>query len=188
MKINSKGLINCRGLFSFLLVLLFLVAYAGFFSQNRHANEKLGNSLIVAMELERGNFLRSMLEENVDRLIEWELRNSLQEGIIQPSVLRERIANRLMWFFSEMRAEYGVEFFVRRNAGLLEVKEGLSESVLMELFAVNVINFGEGFFAECSFHGGLLKNKTVVGEISFEDSKTVFEIPVDYYIEAEVQK
>lgn len=180
--------ISSRGIFSFMLVLIFLIGYIGFFAQENYSNAKIGKAIVIAMELEKGNFLRTVLEENSDRIIEEELEKGLREKNIQARILEERIAGRLVNYFSEMREEYGVEFFVKEKGVLFEVREELSVDGLKELFSVNVVNFGVGVFGECEFHGGLLKNKVVVGEIRVGDSKSLFEIPIGYYISETVER
>lgn len=178
--------VNCKGIFSFVLVLIFLIGFIGFAVQENYSREKIGNSINTAIEMEQESLLRKMLEENVDMIIEAELENCLQNGIIHPLIIKQMIAGKLINFFQEMNAKYGIEFFIKKNSLLFEMKTELNEAELMQLFAVNVINFGNGFFAECTFHGGIAKNREVIGEIVFKNSKTVFEIPMNYSVKTTV--
>lgn len=179
---------NKKGLFSFALVLLFASAHIAFFEQENYSQKKIGNAILTAIELEQGNVQRTLLEENVDKVIKKEIEEALGEKALKAEKIKERVSFELMDFFSNMAGKEGIEFFIMSGNGLVSKKEVLSKETLEQLISVNVVKIGNAYFAESTFTGGMLKNKIVCGGINFPNSKTVFSIPVGYTIKAAVIK
>lgn len=180
-----------RGFISFILIVAFLIAFIGVQTLAIESGENLGNSAILAIELEQNNKTRTILEENTDFIIEETLRGQIISDNLEPELVKFAVSKKLAGFFEKIESEFNegqkISFFSamlspsQYNAVSLAEKKKLIEKDLLENSQVLIIPLGEhSVFAEYSFTGGLMKNNIAGAEISSGNSKQFFLIPIGY--------
>lgn len=180
-----------RGFISFILIVAFLIAFIGVQNQAIESRKNLNNSIILAIEMEQNNKVRTILEENTDFIIDETLREQILSDNLEPELAKIAVSKKLTGFFEKIENEFNegqkILFFSamlspsQYSAVSLAEKKKLIEADLLENSQVLIIPIGEhSVLTEYSFTGGLMKNTIVGAEISSKNSKQFFLIPIDY--------
>lgn len=166
-----------RGLFCFVVVLLFIPLHLVMLSANSSIEAGMQDAGNALLEMERLNYIRTEIEENTDLLILQTLEAQVMAGKSKPDAVKEAVDEKLLWFFNEAEKNYSrenVKFLVSgREIGI----EGLGENT-----KVLVIKEGNLVYAEFSYTGGMLKDNKLYAVIKGKRSRQVFEIPIGYTI------
>lgn len=91
----------------FASILALLAAIIGLsFTQGMFQEQDSFQTAIQSMaEAEQNNFLRSVLEQNTDAVIEKTLQNQLENEEINPLIINALIAQNLFYFFQETESQ-----------------------------------------------------------------------------------
>jgi hypothetical protein len=171
-------LVKGRGFFCFLVLLAFSLLFLALSEQDR-AIEGLSASTAMAIEAEKVNFVRTLLEENSDFIIRETMESELQECPPSPQKVKEKINRALLNYFEEMEKCCGgisVDF----SAG----KGGLGMGFLNRNSALIVKRSGNTCTMRYSFHGGIARSEFVSATISGKNFSQPFIIPAGYAQEA----
>ncbi len=167
---------NSKGLFCFVLLLGAIAIETGLLNQGLEAKRDVAGGKAIAFEAEKTAFVRTVIENSVDAVIEWELYNGLLLNL-GPEEIKQRVNRKLLVLFGEIEKAYGKEIKVRFYAG----NGVLSEGFLNENSKVLVTRINRGTIAaEYNFTAGLLKNNLVFAEIAGKKTKQFFKIPAGY--------
>ncbi|MEW6294804.1 MAG: hypothetical protein AB1467_00730 [Candidatus Diapherotrites archaeon] len=162
--------LNSKGLFSFLLVIAFAFTYFALIEGQQEFEEKLWETKTGLLAAEKASFLRALLEENTDFLIEKTIKDEVKKKNINPLLLKEKINLNLSSFYSEIEENYSGNPEIKFNYVSLNEKSN-----------VLVVGMGKGvFLVDYGFHGGVLKDSMPSAQISFPEFESFFQIPVDY--------
>jgi hypothetical protein len=159
-----------------MIVLAFSMLSISLSYQDNALNE-LFEAEKIAIEAEQVNFVRSLLEENTDFIVEGIL---LEEALLcdsSPGNAKQRINQALVAYFEEMQKGVdGIEIeFANASNGFLNQNSSLV-----------VKRLGPSCKIKYSFHGGLLKNQPVLAEVRGKEVVQQFKVPVGYSQEKEV--
>ena len=145
-------------------------------SQQDSALRELSEAEKIAIEAEQVNFVRSLLEENTDFIVGGIL---LEEALLcdsSPGDAKQRINQALAAYFEEMQKGIcGIEIeFANASNGFLNQNSSLV-----------VKRLGPSCKIKYTFHGGLLKNQSVLAEVMGEKVVQQFKVPAGYSQEKE---
>jgi hypothetical protein len=145
-------------------------------SHQNNALKELSEAKAIAIEAEQVNFVRSLLEENTDFIVEGIL---LEEALLcdnSPGDAKQRINQALAAYFKEMQGGVGgiainfsdtSQWFLNKNSSLVVKRLGPSCKI------------------KYSFHGGLLRNQPVLADVRGNRVVQQFKIPAGYSQEKE---
>lgn len=179
-----------RGIFTFVLVLIFLQGYlvvAGM--GNAQQGLELAEGYLAEMEI--ASSARLWIESSIDFLVEETMRQEITEGNINSTAMEERVSQRLCLLLREIESQYTenpeVKFHTADFSGgsylrLLERKgEAQDCGKLAEYFSIVVVNAGRNAYdAEFVWTGGESGRKVVYAAIEFPGFRQVFAIPLGY--------
>ena len=184
---------NARGVFTFVIVLGFISVYLMFLHSANAGAENLSSAGRHALEMEKVNLVRSVLESNVDFLIEKTLESEFLSADKDPEKLKLKVNEKLIGFFNKIENSqpysgieinfYSGTFTKNQYSRILYSKNKvkLNAKFLNENSNVLVVNIKDSvYIAEYSFTGGILKNKVAYAVIASENFKQLFLIPIDY--------
>ncbi|MFH1697033.1 MAG: hypothetical protein ABH854_03955 [Candidatus Diapherotrites archaeon] len=180
-----------HGLFSFVLVLLFMEAALLLSDAGIMQQEKAAQATGLAMQIERASFTRLEIETAVDRTIDATMQQALLTGIRDPKLIEEMLASNLIALFSQfesarpgnpelhfyMGEHYGGSYLRLLNSSGTPV----SKKALKECFKVLVLSTGHNtYIAEFSWTGGAIGSTVAYAEIKNENFRQLFAIPTGY--------
>ena len=182
-----------RGVYSFVLVFVFMVCALLIASTQGRARESLSSGTLTAMEIEKASFKRFELEENTDALIEETIDSAIMTGNHDGFIVNKKIASALLHYYREMEGKKGLGMETR----FFEIKtKCLSKNFtpttcnLKALKAVDkycktiVVNLKEHvFLVRFEFTGGILKDNAVLGRIKTPNSEQYFLLLPGYSLE-----
>ena len=177
------------GILSFTLILLFLPTYFSAIEIHSMHLQKIQESQIIAIELEKAALQRKELEENTDFLIQITLQECLQKRELNPNKIKQEIIQELKQFFEKQEKIHPsnpkIEFFegkiLEKNYySIKKTSKALAFEKIISVFSVD-LGFGKSIVTAI-FHGGIEKNKVVFAEIIFPYTKTLFVLPIEYTI------
>lgn len=182
---------HSRGLFSFVLVLVFLLAALELGGIGAESGRQTGTAMRYALEMEQAGLVRNEIERNFDEVIGGALARGVAAGNLDAELLKIEISDAVVVFAMEEELIHNrnpsVMFGIVRKTGkgytgMLETGgTGLSAEELRSLFSVLVLNISEGVFvAEFVFTGGLLRDRALGAEIEFDGYAQLFVVPVGY--------
>jgi len=165
---------NGNGFLCFLFVLLFASMQLGM--QKGHAGlGELNESMALAFEAEKANFLRTVLEENTDFIVASVLEKEALGCRAEPGEIKESVNAALLEFFENAEEVH---------AGMLEFRAGNGEKLGIGFMQGNssvVVKRIKGICSiSYSFHGGLMRNNRVEAEIGGKMFSQGFAIPAGY--------
>jgi hypothetical protein len=176
--------LNRKGIFCFILLLAIIGIELRLLGSAAHADEKLGFAKTAAIEAERLNTVRAVLESNVDGIVEETMREQLLLNR-RPEEIKQAVNSRLLGLFSATESAYAP----RVSIGFRSANGALDQKFLNENSAVLVAqSHGKELYCEYCFTGGAMKNNEITGEISGENALVIFKIPPGYTIGAIVAK
>ncbi len=161
-----------KGLFSFMLflVLLIIILELSIFLQKNESDfEKTKNELI---KLEESNKQRTIIEENIDKIIKIKLEEQILKNNSNIFVAQKEINTKLFEYLKE-RAKATDIFF--------ENEKELSIEYLNQNSVISIIQIKDITYAEYFFTSNILKTNIVSSKIG-NKIKVFFRIPVDYTI------
>jgi len=179
-----------HGIYSFALAFTLSIALLSIALMTANTKTKMLEAETTAIEIEKGNFLRKMLEENIDLIISETIETQIKKKNFDPEKINSSIAQRLAEYFKKTETQFSgeprIEFFLIEEKNLLNgspKKEEFTELQGIEkLFKTITININENaFFIECAFTGGE-HSKAIVGKIHSKNAKTYFLIPIGYKV------
>ncbi len=161
-------------------------------SQNRSQNA-FSEALQGMTEGEQNNFVRSMLEENTDTVIEKTLEQELLLGETDPAIVNRAVAEKLFRFFQETEtANQNIHFYWVETTPesydrilLLETHSlGIEE---IESMSKTIIIRKEGLaIGETVFAGGENQNRAMVAHIRSPNHADFFLVPIRHSTTVEV--
>lgn len=170
---------NRGGFFCFVFVLAFLSAEVTFMQGSSAENQEMLEAKIIAFDLEKTSFTRTLMENSVDSV----LRESLRQGLVQnlgPEEIKDLANRNLELLFQRMETAYGQE-------NLKFYPKEIGREFLNSNSVVLVTKLGEKTIeAEYCFTGGIMKENRVFAEIKGKEAKQEFQIPAGYTIKATV--
>lgn len=159
-----------KGFFSFIIVLiitLFLINFILFTnSQNYERNETI-NKLI---EIENYNSKRTIMENNVDRIILVSLNELLFNDNFNLNNAKMVVNKRLFNYLKDNSFEYDIFFNKKQN---------LTLNYLNSTTSIELIEIKKTKFAYFYFTGGEFRNKNI-GTVFGNDFSLIFKIPIGY--------
>lgn len=180
------------GLFSFVIVLLFIQANFIILGMNTAQLKEYGEARGYLLQMENANFVRAVIEENFDYLIYRTMEMEIERRNSSPVLIKETLFNNIQKFFSEIgrkhnqapRIEVSLSQFnygIPKKMEMLKGLDSLGMSELKNNFNVLVVNVEEKIFlVEFNYTGGFLKNKILYAIISYPGYEQLFLVPVDY--------
>ena len=187
---------RARGVFSFVLVVLFIaVEFAMLGAQNEIAKE-IGKTEALLMQMERASYVRNEIELNSDFLIERVMENELRGRNYDPEAIKGKICSALFGYFMDVESAYATHPSIKFYSAFAtsseyqelpsKVKAQLQESDICANSKVIVVKDLGSYSAEFSYTGGIFKDRVVFAEIAYGNYLQVFVIPFDYAITAEI--
>ena len=158
-----------RGIYSFVLVFVFIACLVLLTHANGIVKQKLAEGSDTALAVERASFYRFQLEENVDSIIEGTIDTEITLGNREPISLNKKIAVGLDAYFRGMQGKE-IEFFEVNTAhlskqftptGRLDKLESVEEYCKTSVMAVEE----HVYLVKFHFTGGLMRNRAVLGRI-----------------------
>lgn len=182
-----------RGIFTFVLVLIFIQSAAvmsGIAAEQQHS---LSDARTLSLQMERARLVRQEIEVAVGRTIEKTMLSELSSGNKNPKAIGAKIAENLVLVFGQFGESYSqnprVEFFIGNYYGggylrLLGAEGEKPEAREIEnYFRVLVLHAGaKAYSAEFTYTGGEMKSRVLYAKISTENFSQVFVIPIGYKI------
>ena len=175
-----------KGLMSFVLVLIFILIYFNLVYSIGEFNSKKNLTEAELIEIEDTSFKRNLLENAVDSVIEETISNEILFGSTEGKKINQKISEKLIKVFSETEAK---EIFVKEINSNKEYKKikitgkEITKEFIEENSKTIVIKLEEKIFlVEFHFTGGINKNNLVGAEITENQSKSKFFIPVNYTV------
>ena len=181
---------NPRGIFSFILVLLFInliVVSAGI---NSSTGREIGETINILIELENASLKRAELEQNLDFLIKKVVEREVFFGNSEPELIEQRLNQEIDFFVSRTESIYSatpklefnlVQDFQRLKIPQKNARRKLGKGELHNYFNVMVLNLEENIFVvEFDYSGGLMKDHRFFAVISSPKTGQLFEIPAGY--------
>ncbi len=181
-----------RGFASIFALLTAIVLLGLGTSQNGSQNAFAG-ALQGMTEGEQNNFVRAMLEENTDTVIEKTLELELRTGETNPETVNRAIAEKLFQFFQETEnANQGIRFYWVETTPesydrilLLETHFLSIEEI--EAMSKTIIIRKEGLaIGETVFAGGENQNRAMVAHIRSPNHADFFLVPIGHSTTVEV--
>ena len=171
-----------RGIYSFVLVFVFIACLLFLIHGAGIVRGKLAEGSGIAMEIERTSFIRFMLEENTDAVIEETIEMEVKLGNREPGALNRKIAENLLAYFRGMEGEQQgakVEFF---EVNIVSLSKHFTPTGKLgelkgieEYCSTSVTSTGKNvFLVDFRFTGGLMKNTAVLGRISSGKAEQYF--------------
>lgn len=161
-------------------------------AQNRSQNA-FAEALQGMIEGEQNNFLRSMLEENTDNVIEKTLETELLLGETNPETVNRAIAENLFSFFQETEnANPNIRFYWVETTPesydriLLLETHALSAEEIASMSKTIVIRKESLAIGETVFAGGEQENKAIVAHIHSPNHADFFLVPLGHFTRVEV--
>ncbi len=189
---------HSRGIFSFVLVLLFIALEFAMLGAQNEIGKEIGKTQVLLMQMERASYVRNEIEMNSDFLIGKVMENELKKKNYDPEAIKGRICYALFGYFGNVQATYAenpsVEFYSAFATSseyqelLLKIGESLQEFDLCANSKVLVVKIGKNYTAEFAYTGGIFKDGIVFAEIAFGNYSQTFAIPFDYTIKADDEK
>ena len=161
---------NKKGFLCFAILLVFS-AISLSLESGPTAKEELSIAIDLAVEAEKVNFLRTILEENTDFIVGEVLAEETSKCDAKPSEIKQRLNSVLAEYFALMEKE---------KTGLKISFKAKSPEFLNENTALVVKKLSKVCEADYSFHGGILRNGFVSAEIKGTRFSQEFRIPSGY--------
>jgi len=184
-----------RGIFTFALAFTLTAALLSIALLGPGLGEKMREAEATAMEMERNNFLRSMVEKNVDSIIGETIEREIRNRNYDPEKINSAIGKELKEYFERIEEEFGeepkIEFFLAEEKNIFRGVPVNGEFLELQnpeaLFKTIVVNIKEHLFlVECSFTGGKNRGLAIAGKISSGHASTYFLIPAGYSVKKAV--
>jgi len=159
-----------KGFFSFILVLfiiLFLINITNFFDDQIHTRNKIINQLI---EIEYYACQKTILENNVDNLIEFKLNEQLNSSNFDLIFAKQKVNQTLLTFLKN-KASQSDMFLENEHELSLDF---LNQTTSLELFETKNIKY-----AQFVFTSNISKNKNI-SKVFGKNFKIIFKIPINY--------
>lgn len=181
-----------KGFASILALGIVALALHSALAQNT-VTQTIDETIQATLEAENANFLRTELELNTDRIIQFELASQLQNGQFDPVQINDQLAQTLFEFFENIQTQNeSVSFFwthaTRENYNRLleQPRYPLSVFQIKETMQTIVITHGNLHTAETVFTGGASQNTVIAAEIKLPHQTDFFLIPIGYTVHATV--
>ncbi len=170
-----------RGFSSALIVLFFLSASLALSKSLLDAKSGMLESRNLLLEMENANLARSLMEENLDLLVEKTLRKEMAAGNRNPDKLKKLLDKKIEGYLKEVQEFYGNEFETGFGVEFLGYPFPKSVSqALKENSKVHVVSLKNFHFGEFNYTGGASKSETISAEILGKKNSTKFLIPAGY--------
>ncbi len=163
--------VNERGFLCFLIVLAFSSLWLSLSRQDR-ALEELSDAMAIAIEAEKVNFVRSLLEENSDFIVRKVLEEEAASCKEPPNEIKEKINGVLLQYFEEVEklpGEISIRFSQGKDVGFMNRNSSL---IVKNLKGICTIKY--------SFHGGIMRNEFIMADISGKRFSQEFVLPAGY--------
>jgi type II secretory pathway pseudopilin PulG len=179
--------------FASVLALLAAVLLLGLGSSQNRSQNAFFDSFQGMIEAEQNNFVRSMLEESTDTVIEKTLEEALLSGETDPETINRQIAWNLAVFFRETESQNSnIEFYwvettpeSYNRIPLLETNS-LDAATIESFSKTIVIRNGSIAIGETVFVGGKNQNRAIVAHIHSPNHSDFFLLPIGYQARTEV--
>lgn len=187
---------RARGIFSFVLVALFIAMEFAMLGAQDEIAKEIGKTQILLMQMEKASYVRNEIEQNSDFLIGKVMENELNGRNYDPEAIKGEVCSALFDYFGDAESAYAespsVKFYSAFATSseyqelLLKIGEPLQEFDLCANSKALVVKIGGNYTAEFSYTGGIFKDRIVFAEIAYKNYSLAFVIPFDYAITAEI--
>lgn len=159
-----------KGFFSFIIVLiatLFLINIILFLNTENNTRNELITKLI---EIENYNSKRTIIENNVDKIIDVSLNELLINDNFNLKNAKTIVNGRLFNYLKKRSFEYDIFFYSKKD---------LTLNYLNKTTSIELIELKKTKFAYFYFTGGEFRNKKI-GNNFGQDFDLIFKIPIGY--------
>ncbi len=174
-----------KGFFSFLLVLFLLPFLISLQDMNLTFN-KLNESKNIIIEIEKANYLRTELEQNLDSFFEFFLLKKLKIGNFNSGEIKKDLSNELFNFLNLIEQKNKQTTFLLASQNSINYSnlfnaqsEKPSINSLKSLFKVKPDSFNKKNELTFPFN----EKKILFAKINFPNSNQIFLIPLNYSLE-----
>ena len=167
---------NEKGFFCFVLVLAFASANL---SDEGSAVRELNEACLLAIEAERVNFVRNLMEEDTDYIVLEVLKREAVGCIRAPHEIKEEVNAAIKNYLQAMEGEKSVFVRVYNSSG-----QNIDSDFLNSNSSLVVKRLGRVCELEYTFHRGLMRREVVTGTVSGNIFSQEFKIPQGYTIRA----
>jgi len=168
-----------KGLFSILLVLLFIQLLPNWHTLNHSLEERQSTQELWMLEMEILNSKRFEIEEGFDRIIENSIVQEAELGNLESANMKKAISKRIIAFLENTEQEINPNLQYYISNGILN--ESITESGLGEISSVIVQHLrGRMYLVEYSITGSIYRNKTIEAVILGKEFSVLFSVPVGY--------
>jgi len=185
-----------KGIYSFLLVTVFIFCAVLLMAQGNNIRESLLEGAQTAMEIERASFIRFQIEENTDSIVTETIEREIQFGNRSGNTVNQKILMELEKYFGALEKENGlgveIEFY---NIPTNQLSKNFTPTTkpqersleLNEKSETLVVSVKEHIYLTTfQFTGGLMRNNAVLGVISCGESEQYFLLLPGYTVIKEV--
>lgn len=172
-----------KGFISFVLILMLIPIFVSI-KEIKLENERFFNEIKdICYTIERSGMIRFEIENNTDFIIEKTIRDG-KTAKMKDSIVEEQTETALKNYFRELESEGKADFhltdsFENKNYLLTNRSEIFSKSI-SEFFTVFSAESPAKSVTSFTYHGGLNKDKVIVGDIVVNGYRQGFVIPIYY--------
>ncbi len=95
-----------KGLFCFILVLLFIEVNVILLGFNNFQQKELGEANSLLLQQEKASFVRAEIEQNIDILIDEKMRKELGQKNIDPGIIKDKLGKEIIRLFNDFESIY----------------------------------------------------------------------------------
>ena len=138
-------------------------------SKQHSALDEFSDGIALAMDFEKVNLQRAIMEENTDFIVKEILAGEAMLCSAAPSEVKQKISNALAGYFGGLQVEFASS---KGNAADEKFLNGHSALVVKRIGPVCEMQY--------TFHGGALKDEFVYAEVPGKNASQEFRIPAGY--------
>jgi len=183
---------NARGLFSFVLVSLFLIALLAIRTGNAELGAAESEAENYAIKIEKISFERGVIERDFDSMIKGALKKYALEGVLNGALLKENVLREIVSFAEEEERIHNknsrIDFYLKEKAAwngkfdfFPEKEVEITRRNLRENISVFVFNPAEAIYViEFTYTGGIARNWEFGAEVGDGKYAQNFVVPAGY--------
>lgn len=170
---------NNKGLFSFLLILIFVTIELNMLEEQTRTRQELLKTKNISIESEKATLTRAIIEHTLDQIIEEQLKRGMALEL-KPEEIKNRVNEQI---------EKAIQKTKNTNSQNQKItsKEKIDKQYLNKNSTVIVKRIGKNTLqAEYHYTGGLMKNNELTLNIRGKNTEQEFKLPIGYTIKAKL--
>jgi len=181
---------NMRGIFSFILLLLFIQILLISAGINSGISREMKETENILLEMEIASLKRTELEQNMDFLIRKTVEREVMLFNSEPAIIEQKLNQEIDSFVNKCENVYNsspklnfnlIQDFLRLKIPPKKLRKKLRKGELHDYFNVIVLNLEESVFVvEFDYSGGVMKDYRFFATISQPKTEQIFEVPAGY--------